>query len=129
MDKSSRGNPGPAGIGGVGRDSLGTIQFLFNVYKGHHTNNLVEDLTILYAMEHACALGWGRVICESDSQVVVHLWSRQYLENVSWCLSLVVNQIHDLCASLDSVSFIHIPREWNGVVDCLAKWASDHMHN
>ena len=26
---------------------------------------------------------------------------------------------------MDLVSFIHIPREWNRVVDCLAKWASD----
>ena len=23
------------------------------------------------------------------------------------------------------MSFKHIPREWNGVADCLAKWASE----
>ena len=26
---------------------------------------------------------------------------------------------------LDWMSFSHIPREWNGVVDVLAKWASE----
>ena len=37
--------------------------------------------------------------------------------------------IHHLSTSLESVSFTHIPREWNSVADCLAKWASDHMCN
>lgn len=34
-----------------------------------------------------------------------------------------------LCASLESVTFTHIPQEWNGVADCLAKWASDHIQD
>ena len=38
-------------------------------------------------------------------------------------------QIHHLSTSLESISFTHIPREWNSVVDCLMKWASDHMCN
>lgn len=28
---------------------------------------------------------------------------------------------------MDMVSFIHILREWNIVVDCLARWASEHI--
>ena len=27
---------------------------------------------------------------------------------------------------MEMVTFAHIPREWNRVVDCLAKWASEH---
>ncbi|XP_059071427.1 uncharacterized protein LOC131866290 [Cryptomeria japonica] len=129
MDGSSRGNLEPAGIGEVGRDSLGIVQFMFFVYKGNHTNNLVEAISILYVVESVRALGWSRLICESDSQVVVHLLSRQHSEEVSWKLALVVNQILNLCASLNSVTFTQIPREWNGVADSLAKWASDHMQN
>lgn len=41
-DGSSRGNPGHAGIGGVGQDSSGNVQFLLSVYKGLYTNNLME---------------------------------------------------------------------------------------
>ena len=26
---------------------------------------------------------------------------------------------------MDGISFFHIPREWNGVADVLAKWASE----
>ncbi|XP_059066372.1 uncharacterized protein LOC131857689 [Cryptomeria japonica] len=128
-DGSSRGNPGHAGIGGVGRDSSGDVQFIFSEYKGLHTNNLMEAQAILVAMERASQLGWQRIICESDSQVVVNLLKRQYMDNVSWQLALIVEQILTLCASLEHVTFNHIPREWNGVADCLAKWASDHMHD
>ena len=44
---------------------------------------------------------------------------------MDWHLALVIQQIIQLSNSLDSVSFKHIPREWNGVADCLAKWASE----
>lgn len=33
-DGSSRGNPRPAGIGGAGRDSFGSVIFLFSIHKG-----------------------------------------------------------------------------------------------
>ena len=50
-DGSSQGNPGPDGIGGVGCDSSSDIQFLFSIYKGYHTNNLMENLAILVVVE------------------------------------------------------------------------------
>lgn len=40
-----------------------------------------------------------------------------------------MDQIHNLCTSLESITFTHIPREWNSVANCLAKWAVDHMCN
>ena len=123
--RSSRGNPGPAGIGGVGRDSSGDIQFLFSIYKGNQTNNLMEALAILVAVEQCCQRGWKRIICESDSQVVVNLLHSRSLVHVDWHLALVIQQIIQLSNSLDSVAFKHITREWNGVADCLSKWASE----
>ncbi|XP_057832730.2 uncharacterized protein LOC131043536 [Cryptomeria japonica] len=129
MDGSSRGNPGHAGIGGVGRDSSTVVQFILSVYMGLHTNNLMEAQAILLALEYASKLGWRRIICEFDSQVVVNLLNRRHLDEVSWHLALIVDQILNLCASLESDSFTHIPRDWNEVADCLAKWASDHIHD
>ena len=128
-DGSSKGNPGPAGIGGVGRDSKGDIQFVFSIYKGLQTNNLMEAIAILYAVKISCDLGWRRLICESDSQVVIHLLNQEHSKVVSWKLALIVDKIHHLSTSLESISFTHFPREWNSVADCLAKWASDHMGN
>lgn len=93
-DRSSWGNPGPigiGGIGGIGRNSLGIVLFLFSIYKGCHTNNLMESLAILFIVECACSLGWSRIICESDSQEVVNLLTQQHFANGSWQLSSVVN--------------------------------------
>jgi ribonuclease HI len=92
-DGSSRGNPGPVGIGGVGRDCLGEVVFFFSCYKGWQANNFVEGLAIVYALERAYALGWRKIICESDSQVIVNLLIERKVKDVNWQLALVVQQI------------------------------------
>jgi len=33
------------------------VIFFFSIYSGQHTNNLMEALSILLELEHACALG------------------------------------------------------------------------
>jgi len=40
-DGSSKGNSGLAGVSGVGRDSKVDIQFVFSIYKGLQTKNLM----------------------------------------------------------------------------------------
>ena len=129
MDGSSKGNPSPTSIGGVGRDSKGDIQFVFSIYKDLQTNNLMETIAILYVVKNACDLGWRWLICEFDSQVVICLLNQQHFEVVSWRLTLITDQIHNLCTYLESVTFTNIPREWNSVANCLVKWASNHMYN
>ncbi len=84
MDGSSRGNPGLASIGEIGRDSLGSMIFLFSICKGIKTINLVEGLAILATLERAHALGWRRIIFEFDSQVLINLLSEQKVVDVSW---------------------------------------------
>lgn len=80
------------------------------------------DLAIFYVVEH-CALGWRRIICESNSQVAVTVITRKQPEGVNWNSTLVIRQFLHLCSSLDSITFVHIPREWN----CIMKWASNQM--
>ena len=72
-DGSSRGNSGPTGIGGVTHCSSSDVKFFFSMHKGYHSNNLMDTLSILYAMEQCCLRGWRKIICELDSQVVVNL--------------------------------------------------------
>ena len=57
IDGSSRGKLGPASIGGIGRDVIGSVVFIFSIYEGIQTINLVEGLAILAALEKAHALG------------------------------------------------------------------------
>lgn len=61
--------------------------------------------------------------------MVVSLLTQRQLEGVNWHLSMVMRYILHLCSSLESITFTRIPREWNGVVDCLAKWALEHVQN
>ena len=70
---SSKGNPSLASIASVSRDSKGDIQFMFSIYKDVQTTNLMEAIALLYAMNNSCDLGRRRLICETDSQVVIHL--------------------------------------------------------
>ena len=86
----------------------------------------MEAQAILYVVEQCCLRGWSKVICESDSQVVVNLLSSQELNDVSWQLATIVNHIILFSTSFQFIRFTYIPREWNRVADCLAKWASSH---
>ena len=40
---------------------------------------------------------------------------------------MIVQQILQVSSLMDSVSYVHIPREWNRVANCLAKWASKNI--
>ncbi|XP_059064884.1 uncharacterized protein LOC131856937 [Cryptomeria japonica] len=126
IDGSSWGNPGPSGIGGVGRDRLGEVVFFFSVHKGQQAHNFMEGLSILYALERSYVLGWHKAICESDSQIIVNLLIEQKVVGINWQLEGIVHQILQVSAIMDKVSFIHIPHEWNRVADCLAKCTSKH---
>lgn len=101
--------------------------FIFSANEGVQTVNRMEGLAILYALKRAYALGWRKVICEADSQILVNLLLQRKMSEVSWQLSVLVQQILQVSSVMDSVSFTHIPREWNRAADCLAKWASEDV--
>ena len=66
-DGSSRGNPGHASIGAIGRGNDGGAVLMLSIYKGQHSNNLMEALAIKIDVERRCSLGWKEIICEFDS--------------------------------------------------------------
>ena len=47
----------------------------------------MDALAIKIAIERGCSLGWKRIICESDSHIVVDILNSQNLENDSWQLA------------------------------------------
>ena len=98
---------------------------MFSIHKGVHSNNMMEALAVKEAMERACSLGWRKMVCESDSQIVVDMINNKSVEDSNWKIASIVREILHLSSFLDWISFCHIPREWNGVADVLAKWASE----
>ncbi|XP_059070269.1 uncharacterized protein LOC131859968 [Cryptomeria japonica] len=124
---SSKGNLSLAGIGGVGRSSDGRVVFFFSSFKGVHSNNLMEAVVILHALEKGCALGWKKIAYESDSQNVIDMLNTHQLEDANWQLARVIRKKLNLCSSLEYISFSHFPCEWNKVANCLAKWAMENL--
>lgn len=80
IDGSSHWNPGHVGVGGIGRGNDGDVVFLFSIYKGHFSNNLMEALAIKIAIERSFSRGWRRIICESDSKIVIDSLNSQKLD-------------------------------------------------
>ena len=65
---------------------------MLSIYKGQHSNNLMEALAIKIVVERGCSLGWKEIICESDSQIFVDMLNNQSLENVNWRLPSLARQ-------------------------------------
>lgn len=105
-DGSSRGNPGQAGVGGIGRDFDGNVIFMFSIYKGVHSNNVMEALAIKIAIERGCSLGWRKMVCESDSQIVVDMINNQRVDDSNWKIASIVREIIYLSSMLDLISFV-----------------------
>lgn len=71
IDGSSHRNPGQEGIGGIGRGKDGEVIFLFTIYKGEYSNNLMEAIAIKLAIERRCSCDGGRLYA---SQILRLLW-------------------------------------------------------
>ena len=71
-------------------------------------------------------MGRRRIVCESDSQVLINLLIGQKVVDVNWQLARIVQKKLQISYLMEMVTFSHIPREWNRATDCLAKWASEH---
>jgi ribonuclease HI len=124
-DGGSRGNPGPAAIGGVIK--YGDEQHDFAECIGETTNNQAEYQAILFA------LNWIRdnfqdeceINCFLDSQLVVEQLKGNYkMKNEG--LKPLFWQIRDLVLALGGkVSFTHVRREQNKDADALVNMALD----
>ena len=71
-DGGSRGNPGPAAIGGVIRKKNGTILYTFSERIGETTNNVAEYSSLLKTLSLFETYGAGKGVIEMDSQLIVN---------------------------------------------------------
>ena len=80
-------------MGGVGRDTDGNVIFMFSIQKGVHSNNVMEALAIKVAMMWACSLGWRKIVCESNSKIVVDMINNKSVDDSNWQISSIVREI------------------------------------
>ena len=121
-DGACRGNPGPSGVGGVILDSSGVVVAEIKEYLGIATNNVAEYQALRLTLEHAILLEIKNVSVFMDSKLVVEqmLGNWQIKNNV---LREIHEQIRDLIANFDTISFTHVYRNFNKHADRLANEA------
>ena len=83
-------------------------------------------LAILHVVEQYCLRGFHKIICESESQVVVNELTLQGLRMLT---SLWLQLLVRLFSFSELRNLFVLLTEWNGVGDCLAKWTSDHLQD
>jgi ribonuclease HI len=122
-DGASRGNPGPASIGGVVLDETGQTLETISRRIGHGTNNEAEYRAAIAVVEAALALGAAALELRMDSELVVRqLEGRYRVRNPALMRHF---QRLDALRHRLRLTVAHVPRELNRVADRLANAALD----
>jgi|SRR5579872_1860292 len=127
-DGGARGNPGPAGIGAVfySDDGQGNQAKVGEIkeFIGESTNNFAEYTALIMALEHAAELGYKKIQCFLDSELVVRQLNGQYKVRQE-SLKPLASKVLALTNKFENVSFSHVPREKNQEADKLVNVAID----
>ncbi|MFA5029333.1 MAG: ribonuclease HI family protein [Patescibacteria group bacterium] len=121
-DGGARGNPGPAGIGGVLK--LGERIEKFKKYIGEATNNQAEYWALILGLEKAKDLGVEELDCFLDSELVVKQLNKEYRVKDKDLAPLFV-KVWNLSVNFKKITFKHIFREQNKLADKLVNEAID----
>jgi ribonuclease HI len=119
-DGASKGNPGPAGAGGVILTPSGETVEEFREHLGEVTNNVAEYEAVRIGLTRALALGAKRVTVRLDSELVSNQLSGAYKVKDPKLIDRYL-EVERLLGRLESVSFETIPREKNERADRLAQ--------
>jgi len=123
-DGGARGNPGPAGIGVVIRDTSGEILFEHGGYIGEATNNIAEYKALLKAVETARDLGADELKINMDSELIVRQMLGQYKIKQP-DLQKLAGEVVKVLKGFPNYSFTHVRREQNKEADALVNQALD----
>ncbi|PKI65311.1 hypothetical protein CRG98_014275 [Punica granatum] len=120
-DGASKGNPSPAGAGGVLRKEDGVWIVGFARYVGIATAAVAELWGVLSGLELAWELGYRHVLLEVDSLLVTRLISGSGSRAPQ--LRTIVRAIHSWLERDWQVEVSHQYREGNSVADWMARWS------
>jgi len=111
-DGGSRGNPGDSACAFVICKMDETVVEKSGYYMGIATNNQAEYLGQIKGLERCRDLGINKVHLHSDSQLVVNQMNGFYkVKNQE--LAPLHQQLKELAASFEKVTFSYVPRELN----------------
>lgn len=124
VDGASRGNPGPASIGVVFKDSKDQVVKSFGSKIGTTTNNVAEYSALIVALQEALMMGWTNLDVFTDSELLAKQCSGEYKikEDSLKLLSLFVKHLR---RGFERLQISHVPREQNKLADQEANKALD----
>jgi ribonuclease HI/ADP-ribose pyrophosphatase YjhB (NUDIX family) len=123
-DGSSRGNPGPSGIGYFIIDQNGNEVKRGGEFIGFATSRVAEYYALKEGCEQAIDLGLKSVRFVSDNLMMVNQMNGVYRIKNKDLLPLY-NDIRNLLKQFDAVAFIHVTRDYNKEADEQANLAID----
>jgi probable phosphoglycerate mutase len=123
-DGGARGNPGPAGIGVVLKDSSGEVLGEIAQGIGHATNNVAEYKALIEGLELALASGVTDLDIFLDSELVVSQLKGDWKIKKDTLRALAV-QARRLMNRFEKTTISHVPREQNSDADKLANQGMD----
>lgn len=121
-DGGSKGNPGPAAIGGVIYDSLLNTVDTFKGYIGETTNNQAEYKALERGLELALELDIKNIQINMDSELVVKQILGEY-QVKNEALKIINKSVLDLLTKFSNFEIKHVRREFNKVADALVNEA------
>lgn len=119
-DGASKGNPGHSGVGCVLKDRDGKNLDTFSEYIGETTNNVAEYKAVINGLQMALNRGIKRLVCVTDSNLVVEQISGKYKIKAPH-LKILLRETLEIANKFDKIEFNWIPREQNQEADELSK--------
>jgi ribonuclease HI len=126
IDGSSKGNPGPSGIGII----MFRNNFLilnYGEFIGVHTNLLSEYLALKRALQFALLIDKDIKIYTDSMTIIQQRKSKETIRKKE--LKILFREINNLEKKFKEISYKYIPREKNTAADLVAKKAIDYHIN
>ena len=126
IDGSSKGNPGPSGIGIV----IFRNNFLllnYGEFIGFHSNLLSEYLALKRALQFSLGIDTKIKIHTDSMTIVQQRKSKVRIRKKE--LKILFREINNLEKKFTKISYEYIPRKRNTSVDLVAKKAIDYYIN
>jgi ribonuclease HI len=124
VDGGARGNPGPAAVGVVIRDSEGLIIDEHGERIGEATNNVAEYRALIRGIQRAAELGATELDLVGDSELVVRQVEGKYKVKKAGLKPLHAEARQALSA-FENWSIRHVRREMNAEADRLVNEVLD----
>ncbi|KHO45765.1 MAG: hypothetical protein QJ16_C0017G0017 [archaeon GW2011_AR1] len=109
-DGGARGNPGPAAIGLIVRDGEKVLEEFSEVLKKPTTNNFVEYMALIKALEVASKYTQGEITCILDSELVVKQLLGKYSVKNPALMKLFL-EVQKIQNRFDKITYKHVRRD------------------